>query len=648
MSIGHGRYRFGPFVVERGAYRVLRDGTPLTLTPKLVDILLHFVSRPSVLVTKEELLAALWPDVAVTDNALTQAISDLRQALGDDASAPRYIQTVARRGYRFIAAVEPLPAADAGGRPAAIDPVLPGETGVVRSVAVLDFANVSHDRDVDWLASGIAETVTNDLTAIRVLRIVDRVRVAEAVRRTDGAMTSVARELGVSLAVVGSYQRSGDRLRITARLVDVASGATMADAKVDGLIDEVFDMQDRIVRQFSAALGVEGAYGRATRIGVRETSNLEAFRAASEARVSLDSLDPSELDAAVQRFERAVRLDPRYAMAHAGLAHAHFLRYEMTRARNEADAHVLATAISHARRAVDLDDTLAEGHANLSFLLVSAGRSVEALAAARRAVSLDPHDWRHLFRLGHAAWGNERIDAHRRALAIYSDIAFAYYQIAMVHIARNQLDVAAEILQQGAPLQDRQAGRSWRYPVSGLHWLLGLVMLAQGHPDDALNAFQQELETGSVSSLYRTEFTMNAHDGRGFALLALGQPAEASAAFEQALRLFPGHARTHIGLAVCGVALGRKASVQTQLEFAERTLVQLHAGGRLFESTLLSAQVAVVRGRPTDALAILDRMLTDAPAGYPGWTIPIEPIFKPLVAQPEFGPLLARLADRAR
>ncbi len=108
MSTTAGRFRFGPFVVERPAYRVLRDGTPITVTPKLVDLLLHFVTRPSMLVTKDELLQSIWPDVAVTDNAVTQAISDLRQALGDDPSAPQYIQTVARRGYRFIAPVESL------------------------------------------------------------------------------------------------------------------------------------------------------------------------------------------------------------------------------------------------------------------------------------------------------------------------------------------------------------------------------------------------------------------------------------------------------------------------------------------------------------------------------------------------------------
>src|ERR671912_1450957 len=101
-----GSYSFGPFRVEPGAYRLLRKGAPIQVSPKIIDLLLYLVARPSALVTKEELFTALWPDVAVTDNALTQAVSELRQALGDDPAKPTYVQTVARRGYRFIASVQ--------------------------------------------------------------------------------------------------------------------------------------------------------------------------------------------------------------------------------------------------------------------------------------------------------------------------------------------------------------------------------------------------------------------------------------------------------------------------------------------------------------------------------------------------------------
>jgi len=104
-------YRFGPFVVDAGSYQLRRGSDIIPLSPKIIDLLLYLVARQSTLVGKDELFTALWPDVAVTDNALTQAVSELRQALGDDSASPTYIQTVARRGYRFIAPVEaPVPA----------------------------------------------------------------------------------------------------------------------------------------------------------------------------------------------------------------------------------------------------------------------------------------------------------------------------------------------------------------------------------------------------------------------------------------------------------------------------------------------------------------------------------------------------------
>ena len=106
-------YRFGPFTLDPSAYRLVRDGEIIALSPKIIDLLLYLVARPSSLVSKDELFKALWPDVAVTDNALTQAVSELRQALGDDPSEPSYIQTVARRGYSYIAPVNPAEASGA-------------------------------------------------------------------------------------------------------------------------------------------------------------------------------------------------------------------------------------------------------------------------------------------------------------------------------------------------------------------------------------------------------------------------------------------------------------------------------------------------------------------------------------------------------
>ena len=136
------------------------------------------------------------------------------------------------------------------------------------AVGVLDFTNVSSDREFAWLSSGIAETVTNDLRAAGTHRIIDRVRVVEAVRRSGTDLAALRRELHLDLAVVGSFQRSADRLRITARVVDAASGEALAEAKADGKLEQVFELQDRIVAQFAEKLDRGGPEPSTARRGV--------------------------------------------------------------------------------------------------------------------------------------------------------------------------------------------------------------------------------------------------------------------------------------------------------------------------------------------------------------------------------------------
>src|SRR6185436_610238 len=204
----------------------------------------------------------------------------LRQALGDDPSKPTYIQTVARRGYRFISPVEPLVPA----QPTPSHRHEPSTEAAPPAIAVLDFSNVSTDKEFAWLASGIAETVTNDLRAAGTHRIIDRVRVVEAVRRVGTDLASLRQDLHLDLAVVGSFQRSAGRLRITARVVNAASGEALAEAKADGKLEQVFELQDRIVEQFAETLGKDQAEASAARRAYRETSSLEAYQAFTEGR----------------------------------------------------------------------------------------------------------------------------------------------------------------------------------------------------------------------------------------------------------------------------------------------------------------------------------------------------------------------------
>jgi DNA-binding winged helix-turn-helix (wHTH) protein/tetratricopeptide (TPR) repeat protein len=633
-------YRFGPFVLDGASYRLARDGQLIPLSPKIIDLLLYLAARPSTLVSKDELFRALWPDVAVTDNALTQAISELRQALGDDPAKPQYVQTVARRGYRFIAPVEATVAAPAfpAAREAGAPP--PGTP----AVAVLDFDNVTRDESLAWLSSGIAETLTNDLRAA-TLRVIDRVRVVEAAGRVGRDLPALQSALGIDLAVVGSFQRAGDRLRITARAVDAASGEAKADAKADGALEQVFELQDRIVAQLSSALGTGKAPPPQTRH--RETSSLEAYQAFTEGRVRLESLDSSRVAGAIADFERAMALDPHYAAAHVGVANARFWQYEMSRARNQPDAALLARAIDHVRRAIELDRDFAEAHATLAFLLVSAGRSAEALAAARRAVSIDPGYWGHQFRLGHAAWGEERLTALAHAVELYPDFPFVHFEAAMVHIARGALDRAESVLREGTIVQDRQADLKQRYPAKGLHWLLGLVRMARGDTSEALLEFDREIASGP-GQLYAAEFAMNAHDGAGFMHLRTGDAAAAAARFRKALDLFPEHARTLVGLGAALAADGNASVAEGAFSRATAAIDALRRGGRNGEAAIAEALHHCVRKREAAAITCLQSLLDRAEMPFTGWTIPVEPLLHDLRQQPAFQPVLSRLAERAR
>jgi DNA-binding winged helix-turn-helix (wHTH) protein/tetratricopeptide (TPR) repeat protein len=632
-------YRFGPFRFDAAAYRLLAGGRPVPLSPKVLDLLRLLASRPSELVTKEDILRELWPDVAVTDNAVTQVVSELRQALGDDPSSPNYVQTVPRRGYRFIAAVEVSSAASSVARVAAT----PFPASAKRVIAVSDFQNVTGDANDSWMAAGIAETVTNDLRALPDLRVIDRASVPEQARHGS---IEAARACGLDLVVVGSYQKAGDRLRITARAIHAGSGEAVAHSKADGAVADVFQLQDAIVTQLLRSLHVPVTAAAAARIGVHETSSLEAYRALTEGRLKLETLNPADVPEAIRDFERAIALDPRYAHAYVGLAHAHLWRFEASRARNRPDTGELRAAISHGRRAVQLDPGLGEAHAALAFLLASAGRQSEAIEAGRTAVALEPNEWRHRFRLGIAAWGSERLSCFDDVVRLFPEFAYAYFGTAMVHVARRDLSGAEEILRQGLAVQQRGSSKADRFPANGLHWLLGLVRLAQGDVDQARAEFDREL-TSRGSEMYAAEYAMDAYDGHGFVCLETNDGAAAEAMFGKALAIYPDHARSLVGLAAARARRGDRPSADAALHHAWRAIQELKESGRMSEAAMATSFGHVIAGRLGEAADTLWRLMEEAPPGFAGWTIPVEPLLSGLRIDPGFHAILERLAQRA-
>ena len=505
-----GSYRFGPFEVDRAAFRLTRSGAePVTLTPKLLDLLLHLLDHAGELVTKEALLDAVWPGANVTDNAVAQAVSELRHALGDDSGSPQFIKTVARRGYRFVALVEPT---------------------------------------------------------------------------------------------------SSPSLSPAAPAAPTAS---------------------------------------AVRIGARETSSLDAYRAAGEGWLRIESLEVAELQHAIDDFRRAVALDHRYALAYTGLANAEFALYETTRSDNEPAQELLEQAIDHARHGIALDEGLAEAHATLALLLVSAWQTEEAVSEARRAVAIEPMNWRHRFRLGHASWGEARLRAGDVTLAQYPTFAFAHFQIAMVHVARGHLGEAEAILRRGATLQDRQREHRERFPALGLHWLFGLVSLAREDTAGALAAFDRELLLADPDRLYGREYAMSARYGRGLTLLQDHRASEAVAEFQSAIELYPDYPQAHIALAAAYRQLHAIEGERTATARSDAAIAII-ARTKPIEAAIVRAMRLAASGEPQPAIALLDRMLKDAPPGFAGWTIPVEPLLAELKEREGFAAVLKLLSERAR
>ena len=481
-----------------------------------------------------------------------------------------------------------------------------------------------------WLATGIADAVTSDLRALAHFRVVDRSRVADAMGRANGAPQDVAAALQARLLVLGAFQRTNGRIRITARLVDAPAGETLAEAKVDGPLTDLFALQDHhrgalLARARPRARPHRGAAGRPGDVEPGGLSRVD--RGVAQDRDPRHARPPG----AMEEFSRAVAIDARYALAYAGLATAQFALYESTRFDAEPDDTLLTDAIAHARRAVDLDEGLAEAHATLAMVLVSAWQTPEAAASARRAVALEPSQWRHLFRLCHATWGDARLDAAAGTLALYPGLAFAHFQMAMVYVGRGQLAQADTVLRLGVEVQDRQIQQRERFPALGLHWLRGLVRLAQDDVPDALTEFDRERQLVDLHRLYGREYAMEASQGRGFALLRAGRPQDAADAFGRALELYPQSVPSHLGLAHALRASGLATPMRTRPSSRPITPVDdPDAHRRPIEATIARAHVCRRRASCIEAADMLGRLLADAPPGFAAWTLPIDPLLRPL------------------
>jgi adenylate cyclase len=420
----------------------LRRGSEVVrLEPKAAEVLAFLAARRGEVVAREELLLAVWPGVVVGDDALTQAIIKLRKALGDDAHAPRYIETIAKRGYRLIApvggngpgatqSIPPRPrrrwlAALAGTVVAAglagwlALPRMPwpvgsqtparSATGAPPLVALLPLANLGGDAQRDYLADGLTEDIINGLGRFSGVRVMSR----NAVQEFKGKAASpqhVGAALGARYVVQGTVRESQGRTRITLQVAETSTGALLASQQYDAEGVQLLEIQERIVRQVVGALHVKLSEIEERRAFAKPTGSLEAYDLVLNARALLNRTTRESNRQARELASRALVLAPDYAGAMLVLGGAELQR--VIRGWVEDAETGLRRAHDHASQVLSLPDlgTHSGAYLILSAVATLRDRNDEALENAARALELNPSDTRALARRGSALTWLGRLD----------------------------------------------------------------------------------------------------------------------------------------------------------------------------------------------------------------------------------------------
>jgi DNA-binding winged helix-turn-helix (wHTH) protein len=383
--------------------------------------------------------------------------------------------------------------------------------------------------------------------------------------------------------------------------------------------------------------------GDVTRVAARESDAaldalLAPHRAWLEGRAALETLERTQIVYAREVFERVLQGAPDQPLAHVGLANACAMQYETTRADETPDVAALERAAEHAREACRLDPQYAEAWATLGFVLDRTGSHIDAIAALRRATALEPDNWRHHLRLAYVSWGEERLRAARRTLALLPGFPLAHWLAATVHVARDVLDEAERELTAGIHIRERQ-GEHVRFSGVGLHWLRGLIRLARGDDAQALDDLTRELSFESAGHLYGREVCANTWYAVGALHLRTGRLADARHAFEQAIDRIAVQPLAHVALAAVSEAAGAPRLPPV------RPVSDVRVGA--IDAAVCRAAILTLRGDVREAAEVVLTALAHASPGSGGWLLPVEPLLNVRAHADAWGAALERLRARS-
>ena len=305
-------YEFGPYRLDRSKRVLTREGENISLTPKATDILLVLVTNAGELVAKDELLREVWPDTFVEEANLTQNIFRLRKALGDERSGARYIETVTRRGYRFVGPVTTNERqAKTSDSPELAAPTLP-------IVAVLPLVNSTKDEGLEYIVDGLTDNIINNLSRVSQLRVMSHSAVFRYKAREVDPQEA-GKELGSSAVLVGKISANRSGVVVNVELVDVATGWQLWGATFDSETKDLLEIQGAITRQLLTALKLELSGAEEKRVTARYTENAKAYQAYLEGRYHWSRYTKKGIEKAIKHFRQAIEIDPNYALAYSGI-----------------------------------------------------------------------------------------------------------------------------------------------------------------------------------------------------------------------------------------------------------------------------------------------------------------------------------------
>jgi DNA-binding winged-HTH domains len=383
------RYSFGEFTLDLTRGCLTERGVELRLRPKSFAVLRYLVENHGRLISKEELIEAVWPDTAVTDNSLVQCLKEVREVLGDKSQ--NYIKTVPRRGYIF-ADLDRTPKAHSV-RSLLIAPTVyvfnQPASSRPQKIAVLPFKPLSGDENDTYLGLGIADTLITRLGSTEEIFV----RPTSAIQKYASLhydSIAAGREQQVDAVLEGSIQRSGEKLRVTVRLLSVKDGSTLWAFKSDENFRDIFAVEDSISEKLANALALNLTSQSRQTLAKHYTHNQEAYQLYSKGVFLRNQMTSESLEKSVSCFRKAIEWDPNYALAYAGqassispMAGLGFISWAEAESRNRP---LIA-------KALELDDTLPEAHAAVAeFKLFIEWDFNSAEMEFRRALELNPKE----------------------------------------------------------------------------------------------------------------------------------------------------------------------------------------------------------------------------------------------------------------